>query len=127
MRITEYKKMLIFLLVPIILLNSLAQLFMKAAALHSVTQAAYGIFNIWLLAIIACVGVSFLCWQKALQIKPISFLHPFCSLVYVFVPAMAVIFFQESVSARYLVGICCIIAGVCITSAGVRPQEKPAC
>lgn len=121
-----------FLLFPIIMLNSLAQIFMKAAALHSVAQAALGIFNIWFVAAAACLGVAFLCWQAALRQKPISFLHPFCSLVYVFVPALSVLFFQETVSAKYVVGMCCIIAGVCLTSISVCPpeaehQEEPTC
>ena len=114
------------------MLNSLAQILMKATALHSVAHAASGIFNVWLLAAVACLGISFLCWQAALRRRPVSFLHPFCSLVYVFVPALSVFFFQETVSTKYAVGICCIIAGVCIASASVRPSkaeylEEPTC
>jgi len=113
----------VFLLCPVIALNSLAQIFMKKAALHSVEHAVPGIFTIWFLAAAACLGISFLCWQAALRRKALSFLHPFCSLVYVFVPALSVVFFQESVSAKYAVGICCIIAGVCITSVSVCQPE----
>ena len=105
---------------------------MKAAALHSFTHAVFGIFNIWLLAAVGCLAISFLCWQAALRQKPVSFLHPFCSLVYVFVPALSVFFFQEAISAKYVAGICCIITGVCLTSTGVCPAENkrpegPAC
>jgi drug/metabolite transporter (DMT)-like permease len=114
---------ILFLLFPIIVLNATSQLLGKAAAMHSVAHTAPAVFSIWFFAAAICLGVSFLCWQKALRIKPISFLHPFCSLVYVFVPALSVIFFQENISARYVAGICFIIAGICITSASVRPPD----
>ena len=113
-----------FLLLLIITFNSLAQLCMKAAALHLETHAVPIVFSIWLLATAACLGIAFLCWQTALRSKPISFLHPFCALVYVLVPALCVIFFQEIVTGKYVIGIFCIITGVCITSAGVCPPEK---
>jgi drug/metabolite transporter (DMT)-like permease len=59
-----------------------------------------------------------------LRQKPVSFLHPFCALVYVSVPALSVFIFRETVSARYVAGICCIIAGVCVTSVSVCPAEN---
>jgi len=97
---------------------------MKFAALYSIKFSLFGIFNIWLIAAVACLGISFLCWQMTLRLKPISFLHPFCSLVYVIVPALSVLFFQEIISLKYIAGICCIIAGVYITSVSVCPPEK---
>jgi drug/metabolite transporter (DMT)-like permease len=44
--------------------------------------------------------------------------------VYVFTPALSVLFFQENISAKYCVGIFCIIAGVCITSISVLPVSS---
>jgi drug/metabolite transporter (DMT)-like permease len=116
------------LLFFIITLNSVAQVLMKAAASHSVS----GAFNTLLLAAVACLGVSFLCWQAALRRKPISFLHPFCSLVYVLVPGLSVIVFRESINATYAAGMCCIIAGVSMTSRSAHPSnnkrpENPSC
>ena len=123
---------LFFLLFMIVALNSLAQIFMKAAALYSIEYSVFGVFNIWLMAAVACLGISFLFWQAALRQRPVSFLHPFCSLVYVIVPALSVLFFKETITLKYAAGICCIITGLCITSVSVRPpdsgrQEGPAC
>ena len=112
-----------FLLLPIIMLNSLAKIFMKAAAIHSDVHTLSGVFNLWFIAAIFCLGLSFLCWQAALRRKPVSFLHPFCALIYAVVPALSVFLFQESVSAKYVAGVCCIIAGVCITSVSARQTK----
>ncbi|MDR2475378.1 MAG: EamA family transporter [Bacteroidales bacterium] len=97
---------------------------MKAAALHSFSSIVLNIFNIWFIAATGCLAISFICWQAALRQRPVSFLHPFCSLVYVFTPALSVLFFQENISAKYCVGIFCIIAGVCITSISVLPVSS---
>ena len=113
-----------FLLFPIIILNSVAQVFMKAAAIHSFAHIVSGVFNIWFIVAVGCQGVSFFFWQAALRQKQLSFLHPFLSLIYIIVPALSVILFQETVTVKYIVGICCIITGVCITSLGVYPQNS---
>jgi len=107
----------------VIMLNSIAQVFMKAAAVHSLAHAVSGIFNTWFITAAVCLGISFLSWQALLRLKPVSFLHPFCSLNYVIVPALSAYFFQESVSIQCIIGICCIIVGICFTAASVSSEE----
>lgn len=101
--------------------NSLAQILMKASAMDTGPRA-------WCLLALAfiCLGVSFLCWFAALRHKPLSFLHPFAALVYVAVPGLAALIFGEAVSEPYIAGIACIVAGICITSASVRPSKQKA-
>jgi|GEM_PF-6733024 len=112
-----------FLLFSTVLFSSLAQIFMKAAAMHSVTYGLLGVFNIWFIAAMVCMAIVFLCWQMALGQKPIAFLYPFLSLVYVVVPVLSVYLFQETISVKYVIGIFCIIGGICITSLSV-PSSK---
>ena len=108
----------------VIMLNSIAQVFMKAAAVHSLAHAVSGIFNTWFITAAVCLGISFLSWQALLRLKPVSFLHPFCSLNYVIVPALSAYFFQESVSIQCIIGICCIIVGICFTAASVSSPGR---
>lgn len=114
--------MWLFLLIfCVVSFNSTAQLLLKASAMDTGTRA-------WCLLALAfiCLGVSFLCWFTALRHKPLSFLHPFAALIYVAVPGLAALFFGEAVSAAYIAGIACIVAGICITSASVRPAKRKA-
>ena len=96
---------------------------MKAAALQETAHTMFGTVNAWFLIAVACLGISFICWQAALRQRPVSFLHPFCSLVYVFVPILSVLLFQENVSVKYVLGIFCIVLGVYITSTNVLPAD----
>lgn len=110
--------MRLFLLIfSVVGFNSAAQLLLKAAGMSA------GIGGWCLLGLpFVCLGVSFLCWFAALRHKPLAFLHPFAALVYVVVPGLAALIFGEAVSGPYIVGICCIMAGICITSSAVRPK-----
>lgn len=86
---------------------------------------AAGIRAMCLLALaFVCLGVAFISWFTALRHKPLSFLHPFGALVYVVVPGLAALIFGEAVSGPYIVGIVCIVAGICITSTSFRPQNQ---
>jgi drug/metabolite transporter (DMT)-like permease len=107
----------------VVFLNALAQLLMKAAAL-AVARSPLHMLNWWLVSALACLGFSFVCWQFALRLRPLSFLHPFCSLTYVLTPACSALFFQEGVSVKYILGILCIITGICITSANVGTVKQ---
>lgn len=114
--------MRLFLLIfCVVSFNSTAQILLKASAMATGTPA-------WCLLALAfiCLGVSFLCWFTALRHKPLSFLHPFAALVYVAVPALAALIYGEAVSGPYIAGIGCIVAGICITSASVRPARQKA-
>jgi len=91
--------------------------------MHSVARGVLEIFNIWLVAAVACMAIAFLCWQLALARKPISFLHPFLSLIYIVVPALSVYLFQETISVKYVMGIFLIIGGICITSLSISPSK----
>ncbi|MDR1243414.1 MAG: EamA family transporter [Deltaproteobacteria bacterium] len=89
------------------------------AALSSIAYPLWGIFNTWMIVACLCMGVSFLIWQYLLGKKPISFLHPFCSLVYAVIPIFSFIIFDERVSVQYMIGIFCILLGVVFTTRGV--------
>lgn len=107
---------LFLLLFFVVSCNSSAQLLLKAAALNADSMS--GLYC--LAAAIICLGCSLLCWFTALRLKPLSFLHPFAALTYILVPGLAALLFEETVSVRYVMGIVCIVAGICITSTSVR-------
>ena len=109
--------MKLFLLISLVVAgNSLAQLFLKMAAVSG------GVWNVCFFFAVAilCFGFSFICWFIALRHKPLAFLHPFAALVYVIVPVEAAIFLGESINLFYICGILCIIAGICLTSVFVQ-------
>lgn len=110
---------LFFLLFCVVGCNTLAQLLLKVIAMSSGRITAW----YWFCIALMCLGLSFFCWLAALRLKPLSFLHPFAALTYIFVPGLAVLIFGESVSGRYLVGIICIVAGICVTSTSVRESD----
>lgn len=109
--------MKLFLLILLVVAgNSLAQLFLKIAAVSSGVLHTCFFFGLTML----CLGFSFICWFIALRHKPLAFLHPFAALIYVFVPAEAALFLGESINLFYVCGIICILAGICFTSVSVQ-------
>lgn len=112
--------MRLFLLIFfVVICNSVAQILLKVAALDAGSLA----FWCTLTFAFICLGFSFLCWFAALRLKPLSFLHPFGALVYILVPGLAAFIFDEPVSVPYILGIACIVAGICITSGAVLPPK----
>jgi EamA-like transporter family. len=88
------------------------------AAIVSGGQSLWALFNVWLLICVLCLGISFVLWQYLVARKPLSFLHPFCSLTYLLTPLLSVYIFHETVSVKYFAGICLIMAGVYFTASG---------
>lgn len=111
----------ISLICAVVLLNSTAQIFLKAAALSGMKHGGgfmAVLLNVWYLASLCTLGLAFLCWQKALKYLPLSFAHPFCSLTYLFIPLLSWAIFGEEVSVRYFVGVACICIGIFLTASG---------
>jgi len=117
-----------FLLVAVIACNSFAQICLKMTALNSESGHFFSLFTGWMFLAVTLLGTSFIAWQLLLTKRELSFLHPFCALTQVIVPALSIWIFHEIVSPPYFLGICCIMAGICLTSAGMRtrPDEKGA-
>jgi multidrug transporter EmrE-like cation transporter len=107
-----------------VMLNAIAQLFLKAAAtrLGPLTLQASGMPEL-LVRIAAqpriwygltCYGVSVLLWIVALSRVPVSLAYPFLSLGYVVTALAAWQLFGEHLSAQRIAAIALICAGVAL-------------
>lgn len=61
-------------------------------------------------------GLATVLWIYLLQTIPLSRAYPFAALGFVIVPAIAAVFFKESISASYVLGALLIVGGVIVTS-----------
>ncbi len=108
-------------IVIVVVLNSAAQLMLKASAEYglrhdaSILHLNY-VLNIYAIGAGACLGITFLAWRKALARIPLSRAHPLCSLVYAISPAAACYWFGDTVSVPYYSGIVCICCGIFLIS-----------
>ncbi|MGA2402378.1 MAG: EamA family transporter [Syntrophobacteraceae bacterium] len=108
-------------IVIVVVLNSAAQLMLKASAEFglrhetSILHLSY-VLNIYAICAGACLCITFLAWRKALARIPLSRAHPVCSLVYAITPAAACYWFGDAVSIPYYSGIACICCGIFLIS-----------
>ena len=105
----------------VVILNSTAQLLLKAIAEYTLHHPATGLalqhlLNVYSVSAAACLGCSFLAWRKALTCIPLSRAHPLCSLTYIIMPVGACYFFDDTVSIPYYLGIACICLGIFLIS-----------
>lgn len=70
------------------------------------------ILNKYYLFSIICLGIQAFFWQIALTKIELSKAYPFNALIYFFILLYSFMIFKESISAKELVGIALIIAGI---------------
>jgi multidrug transporter EmrE-like cation transporter len=70
--------------------------------------------SMWLA--LALYGAATLLWVRILTTVPLSRAYPFMALAFVLVPAAGYVFFNESITVRYVVGTALIIAGVVVVA-----------
>ena len=96
---------------------SLGQVLFKIAADRAKAKAAEGFFaslltdGFFFLAVIT-YGALTVVWVWILMRVPLSRAYPFVVLAFVFTPAFAVLFFNESVNVWYFVGLALIVSGL---------------
>lgn len=99
-----------------------AQVFFKLAGLNTIEQTGFTdawILNLWLWAAFAAYTVSVAFWLFALRYLPLSLAYPWTAMVYVLVPLISWILFNDVLSLRYLLGMTCIVGGIFITNSGM--------
>jgi drug/metabolite transporter (DMT)-like permease len=109
-----------------VLLNALAQLFLKkgmTALGHfafSITETAPALmraaFNPFILAGLLSYMVSVVIWMLVLSRADVSFAYPFLSVGYIVTAVAAYLLFGESLSAVRVAGIALICLGVILIS-----------
>lgn len=115
--------MLFLKIAAVVVLNSAVSVFLKLAAVTSGGKGLLPLLNGWLLLAFLCLGASFLFWQSLLGKKPLSWLHPFCSLPLAVVPIPSYFLFGEQQGLRYFIGVALILAGIYLTSSGVQSPD----
>lgn len=97
------------------LLLSMGQiLFKKAAIVSNLTPGLAGFVNPWLMGAVCLYGLTTILWVWILKTVPLSIAYPFSALGFVLVPLAATYFFGETISIKYIVGGCMIVAGILI-------------
>ena len=101
-----------------VVLNSGAQLLLRAAALRGVspTEPLTMVKSPLFLVALAAYALSVLVWLAVLRRLPLSVAMPFMALVYVVVPIAARVAFGDELSLRTVGGAALVIAGVLVVA-----------
>lgn len=62
-------------------------------------------------------GTATLLWLHVLRVLPLSRAYPFAALGFVLVPVAGVVFFRETISKVYVLGMLLILGGIMVISA----------
>ena len=77
----------------------------------------FAIFREPLFIVVICImSLQFFNWMAVLNQADLSFAQPFTALSYVSVGLISAIFLGETVDKLQVLGIACVIAGVCFIS-----------
>ena len=96
-----------------VILNALAQLFMKVASSRDLTiKASLANFPLWTAAILYLISIFL--WLKGLSGIPLSKAYPFQSAAYIMVFAGSFALFGESISYWQVLGLLVICIGIAI-------------
>ena len=121
-------KVFIMRYIPIILfsvmLNALAQIFLKRGVMHfeNIPASTGNLLKLYLNAAtnyyvlggLLCYGVSVLTWMFVLSKTEVSYAYPFLSIGYILSAIAGYYFFQEHISFSRMLGIAIICVGVII-------------
>jgi len=99
----------VWYIVVAILAQSTSLLLAKNASIGATGINRY--LSIWYLGSLTALGVQAIVWQQALKRYPLSFAYPFMSAVFLIIPVVSVVVFDESLSAGQVVGAVLIAAG----------------
>jgi len=113
------------MILPTILLRSMAAACAKQAALTSVGHGPLAmVFNIWFLAEILALLLQAVTWAFVLRRHALSVAYPFISLVFAVNLAIAWLLFDETIRFQHVLGIAVILVGVVIVSTAVETADN---
>jgi len=112
-------KMGLWVVLVCVLIMMTGQLLFKQVAINF--NRVGSLFDISVLGLLTFAGLLYLgstgLWIWALRFNDISKAYPLFALGFVFVPIAGIVFFNESFTLRYFLGIAFIVVGVYLTSA----------
>ena len=80
------------------------------------------VLNPWLwIGLLSSIG-GMGCWLLVLRKLSLASAYPWTALVYVLTPLASALLFGEILTGKYLLGLVCIVAGVYVTSNGVKTE-----
>jgi small multidrug resistance pump len=103
------------LLAVAIAFNVTGQLLLKRASMATGGLMKV-LFSPYLFGGVASLGTSMLLWVQVLRKVPLTVAHPFTGLVFVVVPVMSHLLWEEPLPTMRLVGISVIICGVLLVA-----------
>jgi drug/metabolite transporter (DMT)-like permease len=114
-----------FFIAGTLFLTAFGQLVLRARALavaHTVSsRVAYltaMFLDVWVWLGLCGAVFAAACWMLTLRQLSVSAAYPFMALSFVIVPAGALLFLGERVTAMQWLGCCLIVAGVAVTAFG---------
>ncbi|MCL6454246.1 MAG: EamA family transporter [Alicyclobacillus sp.] len=94
--------------------QTLWKLGLAAHPLRGLGSAVLALFTPYILSGIVLYAIATVVWIYLLSRLPISLLYPLQSLAYVLTAVVALVFFQEHISATRWIGIGVILVGVAL-------------
>lgn len=112
------------LILSSVLLNCLAQIFMRKGMLAVgqvglsglMSNAINMLLNIWLWGAMACYAISILLWMVVLSKVQVSFAYPFLSIGYIVAAILGYFWLGETLDGYKIAGIIIICIGICVLS-----------
>lgn len=100
-----------------------AQVLLKFAGIHAsirfdMLHAFLG--NPWLWSGLLASSVGMLCWLMTLRIMPLAMAYPWTALTYLLTPLVSILFFDDVLNAKYILGMASVVAGIFFTASGVE-------
>ena len=109
-------------LIAAVLAQSAALVLGKAAGLGYSGFERY--LSIEYIGSLAALMVQALVWQQALKRYPLSVAYPFMSGVFLIIPAVSFLFFDESISTGQIAGAVLIAAGTIMLNRTVKTDDE---
>jgi drug/metabolite transporter (DMT)-like permease len=101
-----------------VVLNSAAQLMLRAAALRGATPTnpLSLVKSPLFMGALVAYAMSVLTWLAVLKKMPLPVAMPFIALVYVVVPVAAKLVFGDALTWRMIAGMALVVAGVAVVT-----------
>ena len=104
----------LFLASAVIVLQSVAQIFLKIGVNKDSIHFLVPINN-WTTAGYFCIVVNFIFWMQYLKIEKLNVATAAISLIYILIPFFSMIFLKESLNFKMILGFALIAAGIALT------------
>jgi len=101
-----------------------SQVFLKLAGSHAATGRLDVLHaflaNTWLWCGLLATGAGFVCWLLTLRNMSLAVAYPWTALIYIITPLASALLFGDVLNGKYVLGMARIVAGVILTTGGVR-------